>query len=44
MSSDQQSDVVDPKLLEILVCPLTDPRWHSDHAAGGSAADRVNYQ
>jgi uncharacterized protein YbaR (Trm112 family) len=23
MSSDQQSDVVDPKLLEILVCPLT---------------------
>ena len=23
MSSDPQSDVVDPKLLEILVCPLT---------------------
>ncbi len=23
MSSDNQSDVVDPKLLEILVCPLT---------------------
>jgi uncharacterized protein len=23
MSTDQQGDVVDPKLLEILVCPLT---------------------
>ena len=23
MPTDQQSDVVDPKLLEILVCPLT---------------------
>ncbi len=55
---------VDPKLLEILVCPLTkgpleyrlraagtdlafgetrlsDPRRHSDHAAGGGAEDRV---